>query len=112
MTGDFQEIMENERIVMTDQFSDAQGRPISAQEAKMNGVWPTVIYITFDFESVGESTSRFTLSKEGIPNEMQKGWSESLDKLEVYLSTEKNKGTRAVRVTRPTSSLALMGLVR
>jgi uncharacterized protein YndB with AHSA1/START domain len=94
MTGQFEEIVPNERIVMTDSFADETGRAISAKEAKMPGAWPEMIFITFDFESVDENTSRFTLSQEGIPNEMQndcmQGWNESFDKLEKYLNERKN----------------------
>ena len=90
MTGHFQEIIKNERIVMTDQFSDAEGNAISAKEAKMSGVWPEVVYITLNFDPLDENTSRLELSQEGIPNEMQKeciqGWNESFDKLEKYLN--------------------------
>jgi uncharacterized protein YndB with AHSA1/START domain len=89
MTGRFEEIVKNKRIVMTDQFADAQGNPISAQEAKMPGDWPEMIHITFDFESVGDETSRLKLSQTGIPSIVQEdckqGWSESFDKLERYL---------------------------
>ena len=70
MAGQFEEIIENERIVMTDNFADAQGKIISAQEAKMPGEWPKVGYITFEFDAVDENTSRFKLYQEGIPNEM------------------------------------------
>ena len=90
MTGEFEEIVANERIVMTDNFADDSGRPISAAEAKMDGVWPKVGYITFEFEAVDDKTSRFKLFQEGIPETMLKdciqGWSESFDKLREYLS--------------------------
>jgi uncharacterized protein YndB with AHSA1/START domain len=94
MTGEYVEIVENERIVMSDQFADENGKPITAAEAKMPGIWPELIYITFEFEAVGDNKSRFTLSQEGIPNEMQKdcvqGWTESFDKLENYLVPVRN----------------------
>lgn len=93
MTGQFQEIVENKHIMMTDQFADKTGRAISAQEAKMPGVWPELVYITFEFHNIGENKSRLLLSQEGIPNEMQKdsiqGWSEMFDKLESYLAGRK-----------------------
>jgi uncharacterized protein YndB with AHSA1/START domain len=89
MTGHFEEIVEEKRIVMTDQFADKNGQPISAKEAKMPGDWPSMVYITFDFQSVDENTGRLVLSQQGIPNELQKdciqGWSESFDKLDHYL---------------------------
>lgn len=94
MTGEFEEIIKNHRIVMTDHFANERGKPISAQEAKMPGIWPAVIYITFDFQAINDHTTRFTLSQEGIPNEVQKdclqGWNESFDKLEKYLNGRKN----------------------
>jgi uncharacterized protein YndB with AHSA1/START domain len=96
MTGQYEEIAVNNRIVMTDQFANKNGQPISAKDAKMAGAWPEQIYITFDFEPIGEGRSRFTLSQQGIPNEAQKecvqGWSESFDKLEKYLRHKKKTG--------------------
>ena len=94
MTGEFEEIVENERIVMTDSFADEKGRAISAQEAGMPGQWPEQISITFEFEAAGKEASRFRLAQQGIPDEMQKdcvqGWSESFDKLEKYLANRKS----------------------
>lgn len=90
MTGRFEEIVPNERLVMTDQFADKTGRAISAKEADMPGEWPELVYITFDFEEAGASASRFKLSQQGIPNQLQKdcvqGWQESFDKLERFLA--------------------------
>ena len=94
MTGEFEEIVENERIVMTDSFADEKGRAISAKEAGMPGQWPEQISITFEFEAAGKAASRFRLAQQGIPDEMQKdcvqGWSESFDKLEEYLANRKS----------------------
>ncbi len=94
MTGEFEEIVENERIVMTDSFADENGRAISAEEAGMSGQWPEQISITFEFEAAGKEASRFRLAQQGIPDEMQEdcvqGWSESFDKLEKYLASRKN----------------------
>jgi uncharacterized protein YndB with AHSA1/START domain len=94
MTGQFEEIVKNELIVMTDQFADDNGRAISAKEAQMPGAWPELGYITFEFEAIDDNKSGFKLSQEGIPNEMQKdciqGWSESFDKLREYLEGRKS----------------------
>ena len=72
MTGEFEEIVENERIVMTDSFADEKGRAISAQEAGIPGQWPEQISITFEFEAARKDASRFHLAQHGIPDEMQK----------------------------------------
>ncbi|MEN0059850.1 MAG: SRPBCC domain-containing protein [Bdellovibrio sp.] len=94
MTGHFEEIIKNKLIIMTDQFADERGRPISAAEAEMPGVWPTLVYITFEFEATSSGTSLFHLFQQGIPNELQEeciqGWSESFDKLEKYLESHKH----------------------
>jgi uncharacterized protein YndB with AHSA1/START domain len=94
MTGQFEQIAQNKRIAMTDEFADEDGNAISAEEAKMPGAWPEQIRIAFDFDSVDRNRSRFTLSQQGIPAELQKdciqGWSESFDKLENYLHSRRN----------------------
>ncbi|AFY01043.1 hypothetical protein Bdt_1345 [Bdellovibrio bacteriovorus str. Tiberius] len=89
MAGQIEEVVKNERIVMTDQFANEKGQPISAKEANMPGQWPEKGYITFEFYSEGDERSGFKLSQEGVPNELQvdciQGWSQSFDKLQKYL---------------------------
>jgi uncharacterized protein YndB with AHSA1/START domain len=63
MTGQFEEIVENERIVMTESFADENGRAISAQEAGMPGQWPEQIFITFEFAGASEGASRLRLAQ-------------------------------------------------
>lgn len=95
MAGSFEEVVKNERIVMTDQFANERGQPISAKEANMPGQWPEKGYITFDFVSLGQGSSGFKMSQEGIPNELQadciQGWSQSFAKLQKYLKGSAGK---------------------
>ncbi|MBC7539651.1 MAG: SRPBCC domain-containing protein [Bacteriovorax sp.] len=92
MTGQFLEIVINERIVMQDQFADARGKAITAKQAKMPGEWPEMCYITFDFFSEDKNTSSLKLSQQGVPNEAQKdcikGWTSMFDKLEKFLKKD------------------------
>nr|BFD59103.1 SRPBCC domain-containing protein [Bdellovibrio sp. CKG001] len=94
MTGHFEEIIQNERIVMTDQFADRKGDAISAKEANMPGVWPEMAYITLEFESLDSQTSQLKLFQQGIPNEYHgdciQGWAESFDKLQKYLGSPRH----------------------
>ncbi|WP_413587121.1 SRPBCC family protein [Bdellovibrio sp. HCB274] len=89
MTGRYEEIVENKRIVMTDQFADKEGNAITPDEAGMPGDWSEMAYITFEFDDLGGKRSRFRLSHQGVPAKFQQdciqGWSESFDKLEKYL---------------------------
>lgn len=91
MAGVIEEVVKNERIIMTDQFANEKGKPISAKEANMPGEWPAKGYITFEFSSLAKGRSGFTLSQEGIPNELQaeciQGWEESFNKLKNYLDS-------------------------
>ncbi|MES2526567.1 MAG: SRPBCC domain-containing protein [Bdellovibrionota bacterium] len=93
MTGEFEEIVPNKRIVMSDQFADENGKPISAKEAKMPGTWPEIIFITFEFNSANETSSTLHLFQSGIPAQAHdncvQGWTQSFDKLEKFL----NEGT-------------------
>ncbi len=91
MTGEFEQIVENKFIVMSDQFADKNGRAITAAEAKMPGQWPDKVYITFEFLPAEKNSSRLNFSQKGIPKEMyidcMQGWTEMFDKLESYLDS-------------------------
>lgn len=91
MTGRFEEIVPNKLIVLTDQFANEHGQPISAQEANIAGAWPQTIIDTFEFESLSENKSRVKLSQLGVPPEAReeciKGWNQMFDKLERFLKT-------------------------
>ncbi|MBO9666085.1 MAG: SRPBCC domain-containing protein [Bdellovibrio sp.] len=94
MAGIFEEIVREERIVMTDQFADENGRVISAKEANMPGKWPEKGYITLEFEALDDDSSLLHLSQEGIPNEMHKdcieGWNQMFAKLDKYLKDRRH----------------------
>ncbi|QLY26693.1 SRPBCC domain-containing protein [Bdellovibrio sp. KM01] len=94
MTSTYEEIVENKRIVMTDQFADETGKAITPQEAQMPGEWPEMGYITLEFLAEGADDSRLALYQEGMPNELQEdcvqGWMQSFDKLEKFLHEKKH----------------------
>ncbi len=85
-TGTYREIVEPERLVMTDSFSDSNGNPVPASQYGMTGDWPLELLVTLTLEETGGKT-RLTLRHEGLPAGEQRemagyGWNESLDKLE------------------------------
>jgi uncharacterized protein YndB with AHSA1/START domain len=88
-TGTYKEIVKPERLVLTDSFSDAQGKIVPASYYGMSGDWPLELQITVTFEEQGAKT-KLTLRHEGLPEspnrELTKaGWIESFDKLAQYL---------------------------
>jgi uncharacterized protein YndB with AHSA1/START domain len=91
-TGEYKEIKEGERLVMTDHFADAEGNIVSGSYYKLPGVWNLEMLINVSFKDVNGKT-RMTLNHYGLPaGEMADmtglGWSSSFDKLEAELNRE------------------------
>lgn len=90
--GVYKEIVEPERIVVTDSFADENRNIVPATDYGMNSDMPLEMLITVTLENVVEGTM-LTLTHEGIPpgddrEDARQGWSESLDKLSEYLLAE------------------------
>lgn len=88
-TGTLRELVEPERIVYTDSFSDAEGNIVPASHYGMNGEWPLELLVTVTFEEYAGKT-KLTLQHSGIPagenrDSAEDGWNESFDKLAEYL---------------------------
>ena len=84
--GVYREIVEPERIVVTDFFVDEEGNPVPATHYGMSPDWPQEALVTVTFAEY-EGKTKLTLqhalgsvpaSERGL---CQQGWSESLDKL-------------------------------
>jgi uncharacterized protein YndB with AHSA1/START domain len=91
-TGVFREIHAPDRLVMTDCFADENGNVVPASHYGMEGDWPLEMLLTVTLEEQDGKT-RLTLRHSGLDKisdadreDMQQGWSESLDKLEGCLS--------------------------
>lgn len=91
-TGVYREIVEPERIVYTDSFSDAEGNVVPASHYGLSGDFPLELQVTVTFEE-HEGKTKLTLRHVGIPSGAdydgaQQGWSESFDKLADKLAEE------------------------
>jgi uncharacterized protein YndB with AHSA1/START domain len=88
-TGVVREFLPPRRLVITDSFSDNNGKVIPASDYGMSGNWPKELMITYELEEADGAT-KFKLIHEGIPAEMRdeciQGWNESFDKLEKNIS--------------------------
>jgi uncharacterized protein YndB with AHSA1/START domain len=88
--GVFREIVEPEKLVFTDVFSDENGNTVKPAEYGMSLEWPeeTLVTVTFAaIEGKTEVTVRQSVS-ESIADKTgaRQGWAESLDRLAEYLS--------------------------
>jgi uncharacterized protein YndB with AHSA1/START domain len=87
--GVYKEIVPMEKIVMSDNFADAEGNIVSPKDYGMPGEWPEEMVVTVTFEDAGEGKTKMTLTHTGHAIEMsdmaKQGWNESLDKLAASL---------------------------
>ena len=83
-TGVYREIVEPERIVYTDCFSDADGNMVPASHWGLAGDWPDETLVTVTFAE-DHGKTKVTLRHANVPSDQRSGfgvgWNESLDKL-------------------------------
>ena len=84
-TGEYREIVPQERIVCTDNFADADGNVVPASHYGIDGDFASEMIITVTLQESNGKT-KMTLRHTGLPGgEMgegaNEGWNESLDKL-------------------------------
>ncbi len=91
-TGVYREIVEPERIVVTDSFADEKGNMVRASHYGMSPDWPEELLVTVTLEGADGKT-KLTLRHSGLSgvstadrDNMRLGWSESFDKLAEYLA--------------------------
>ena len=88
-TGTYKEIIEPNRLVMTDSFADEHGNIVPASYYGMGSEIPLEMEVEVTLEDLGDKT-RLTLEHCGLPEgeileQTRQGWSESFDKLEQCL---------------------------
>jgi len=89
--GVYREIVEPERIVCTDSFSDEAGNLVPPTRYGMSADWPAEALITVTFAE-HDGKTKFTLqhavgsAPASERDQCRQGWSESLDRLAGYLA--------------------------
>jgi uncharacterized protein YndB with AHSA1/START domain len=97
-TASFREIVEPERLVMTDSFADDRGNIVPAPYYGLSESFPLEMQITVTFEE-HDAHTRLTLKHSGINdisatdrNNMQPGWSESFTSRRISGEIRNGKG--------------------
>ncbi len=89
--GVYREVVEPERIVCTDSFSDEAGNLVPPTRYGMSADWPAEALITVTFAE-HDGKTKFTLqhavgsAPASERDQCRQGWSESLDRLVGYLA--------------------------
>lgn len=93
--GIYKEIVPNEKLVVTDYFSDAEGNKVDPKTYGMGADVPDEMAVVVRFEEAGENKTKLTIEyprpesdaqfEAMLKSGMQEGWSSSLDKLAANL---------------------------
>jgi len=87
-TGEYREVIENERLIYTESMSDETGHVSSPQDMGMPADHPTTTEVRVELTDIGGRT-KMMLTHVGIPQDSPgaAGWAMALDKLATYLAT-------------------------
>jgi uncharacterized protein YndB with AHSA1/START domain len=88
-TGEYREVVENERLVYTESMSDESGRVLSPAETGMPEGHPTTTEVTLELKGVRGRT-KMVMTHAGIPSESPGavGWTMAFDKLAAHVDAQ------------------------
>jgi uncharacterized protein YndB with AHSA1/START domain len=91
-TGEYREVVENERLVYTESMSDENGNVRSPSDMGMPEGHPTTTEIRVELEDIGGRT-KMVMTHAGIPADSPgaAGWTMALDKLVAYVETHNDR---------------------
>jgi uncharacterized protein YndB with AHSA1/START domain len=87
-TGEYTEIIPNERLVYTESPADENGNVVSPSAMGMPDGYPTITEVTVVLENFGERT-KMMMRHAGIPADSgaNAGWEQAFDKLADHIKT-------------------------
>lgn len=92
-TGEYLEVVPNQRLVYTDSFADEHGNVVLPSALGMNdGEHPATTKVTVLLEEL-DGRTQMTMTHTGIPANEQgasAGWQQAFDKMEAYIETTAN----------------------
>jgi uncharacterized protein YndB with AHSA1/START domain len=85
-TGEYREVVENERLVYTESMSDQNGNVLSPADMGMPDGHPTTTEVRVELEDVGGRT-KMVMTHSGIPGDSPgaAGWAMAFDKLVAHV---------------------------
>jgi uncharacterized protein YndB with AHSA1/START domain len=88
-TGEYREVVANQRLVYTESMADENGKVLSPSDMGMPEGHPTTTEIIVEFEQVGDRT-RMVLTHVGVPKDSPgaAGWAMALDKLSRHVAAQ------------------------
>lgn len=93
-TGEYREVIENERLVYTESMSDENGSVLSPSDVGMPAGHPMTTEVRVELEDLWGGRTRMVMTHSGIPGDSPgaAGWAIALDKLATHVGrmTEEN----------------------
>ena len=91
-TGEYREVVENERLVYTESMSDENGNVMTASDLNMPDDHPTTTEVRVELEEVGGRT-KMVMTHAGIPADSPgaAGWTMALDELAARVEAHTNR---------------------
>jgi uncharacterized protein YndB with AHSA1/START domain len=91
-TGEYREVVENERLVYTESMSDENGTVRTPSELGMSEGHPVTTEVHVDLVDLGGRT-RMVMTHVGIPGDSPgaAGWAMAIDKLASYVQTHADR---------------------
>ena len=91
-TGEYREVVENERLVYTESMSDENGNVIAPSDMSMPEGHPTTTEVRVELEDIGGRT-KMVMTHVGIPADSPgaAGWTMALDKLAAHVEAHSDR---------------------
>ena len=91
-TGEYREILENERLIYTESISDEHGTAPPALDADTAEAHPLTTEVRVELEDVGGRT-KMVMTHAGLPSDSAGavGWAMALDKLAAHVEAQRNR---------------------
>lgn len=91
-TGEYREVVENERLVYTESMSDENGNVLSPSDAGMPAGHPTTTDVRVELRDVGGRTN-MVMTHAGVPGDSPgaAGWAMALDKLATHVEAQSHR---------------------
>ncbi len=91
-TGEYREVVENERLVYTESMSDENGNVVSPSDIGMPAGHPTTTEVRVELEDAGGRT-KMVMTHAGIPADSPgaTGWAMAFDKLAAHVAAHRDR---------------------
>jgi len=85
-TGEYSEVVPNERLVYTDSMADENGNVVSPSAMGMPEDYPVTTEVTVLLEDLGGRT-KMVMTHAGVPASAKDGWEQAFTKMADYIET-------------------------